>query len=158
VFARKPRGASLPSDLRIRSQIHVQSNTQAGPFFRAVSVRPGDPIEAAGAGGYWVRLHPNGMVSLHSLNQPETRENRPIASSEPVPGFDSSRFHFVEVEASGHRLRVWLDDQPVYLNGKQETTIPANGRSDGAAGIGAYVNGQPFDVITVRNIIISAAR
>ena len=146
------RGSSIGSDLRISAELQVPAGTEAGPFFRARRVTPGDPIEARGNGGYWVRLHADGAVSLHSLDQPETEVNHPLVQSQPPAGFDSRLFHSLDVEARGPNLTVRLDGSPVAF--AKAAALPARGMEEGAAGIGFFVQGQPVESIQVRNAAV----
>lgn len=150
------RGAGLGEDLRIGVEIRLPAATQAGPFFRARRVAPGDPIEAPGNGGYWVRLHSDGAVSVHSLNHPETQPNQPLAVSAAQPGFDGGQFHSVEVDVRAGRLRVRLDHARIEFPNGTTPGIPANGIEEGAAGIGFFVEGQPVDSIQARNVTVEA--
>jgi hypothetical protein len=149
------RGASIGANARIRVELQLPADTEGGPFFRARRVTPGDPIEGKGNGGYWVRLHTDGAVSLHSLNQPETEPNRPLTISRPVAGFDANVFHALEVLVSGPSLRVRLDAAAVTFAGREVLEVPANGLDEEAAGIGFFVRGQPIQSIFARNTTVA---
>ncbi|HTT62064.1 MAG TPA: LamG domain-containing protein [Bryobacteraceae bacterium] len=151
------RGATIGQNLRLRVELQLPPDTEGGPFFRARRVAPGDPIEARGNGGYWVRLHTDGAVSLHSLNQSDKAPNRPLTVSQARMGFDASVFHAVEVAVAGTSLRVLLDGIPVRFAGRDALAVPANGRQEGAAGIGFFVRGQPIHSIFARNARIGAS-
>ena len=146
------RGAVLGDDLRIGADILLPAATEGGPFFRARRVAPGDPIEGGGNGGYWVRLHADGSVSVHSLNQPEQQPNPPFALAAPPPGFARGQFHTVEAEVRGHSLRVWLDHAPVRFPGGEMLSAPDNGHHDTAAGIGFFVEGEPVESIRTQDV------
>ncbi|MFN7999129.1 MAG: LamG domain-containing protein [Bryobacteraceae bacterium] len=150
------RGASIAEDLQVAVDLKLPSDTEGGPFLRAARVRPGDAIEAPRNSGYWVRLHADGTVSVHSLGQRETAPNRPIVQTGPVPGFVPGGFHNIKTEAHGTHLRVWVDGAAVHFGPLTTLDLPAGGLDEHAAGIAFFVQGQPVESIEARNAAVSS--
>jgi DNA-binding winged helix-turn-helix (wHTH) protein len=140
------RGADVGQDLRIAADILVPVDaegrtTEAGPYFRARSASAGDGIVGGTAAGYWLQLESSGRMRVQRLNPRAV-----IAFANAIPGFDSTVFHHLEMEARGETLTAWLDGKPVeFLEGdKRETQVPIPpvwdgpprlGRNQGAAGV-----------------------
>jgi DNA-binding winged helix-turn-helix (wHTH) protein len=157
------RGATLPYDLRFRSEIKVQSAgkghlPEAGPLLRMSSLRPGQSMDAA-TNGYWVRLDSKGSVNVFSL---EGSGSPILYRGVPSEQFDDSAFHWLEVTIRSERMRVSLDSQPVVFerDGRKRAwaELPATPREAAAAGIGFVVSGKPLTgrMPAVRNISLSS--
>jgi hypothetical protein len=138
--------------------------TQAGPFFRAKAVAPGDTILGNNGGGYWVQLHSTGEITLKLLN-PESV----VATTGKPASFDTRIMHTIEISAAGEVLQVALDGKlMVFRHGRVTTTsVPVPplweketppGVSHGAAGIAfgaetsqGQIGGQRLDNLVVSN-------
>jgi len=140
------RGADVGQDLRVAADFLVPIDsegrtTEAGPYFRARSASAGDGIVGGTAAGYWLQLESSGRIRVLRLNPRAI-----VAFSDPVPGFDSTIFHRLEMEGRGDTLIAWLDRKPVdFLVGdKRGTAVPIPslwngpprlGTNQGAAGV-----------------------
>lgn len=151
-------GAALPADLRIRADIFLPAGTEAGPFFRARQVRPGEPIEGRGFGGFWPRMNSSGELAVYSLAHPEKAEEQALAvGTSPVP-VHPDEWHTLEAEAAGTTLRVRVDGRPVSfrVRGTQTTEVPvAHLKAETGAGIGVKAPPIPTEAILVRSIEVT---
>ncbi|MBI4893352.1 MAG: winged helix-turn-helix domain-containing protein [Acidobacteria bacterium] len=140
------RGSELGQDLEMRVTLLCPRDphgyvTQAGPYFRSRSARPGEGLLGGNSAGYWIQLHSTGEIKVRSMN-PMT-----VAAFSRAPaGFDDSAWHELRARAVGSRLQVWLDGSPVSFDqDRQQTdavrlsepwlTPPAHGENNGAGGI-----------------------
>jgi DNA-binding winged helix-turn-helix (wHTH) protein len=161
------RGADAGQDLTVSAEILVPPQREgqdvaAGPYFRSRAAAPGDGIIGGTSAGYWVHLHPTGVVKVRRLNPHQI-----VAFSAPRRGFDATRFHKLEVTAHGSELEVALDGAPVEFDqgGRNRRIVsippawdgpPPTGRNQGTAGI-AFLS-EPRGVAgrqQARNLVVT---
>lgn len=139
-------GADAGQDLEIRSELMCPRDehghiTQAGPYFRSRSAKPGDGLLGGTSAGYWVMLHSTGEVKIRRLNPVAV-----VAFSPPKARFDDNVFHQLAVSVRRAEVRVWLDDALVVFDqdGRMTAAVtisaawegpPRLGSNEGAAGI-----------------------
>jgi hypothetical protein len=140
------RGSDIGQDLSIGVDLLTATDREdasavAGPYFRCRSSAPGDGILGGSSAGYWVQLMSKGVVRVRCLNP-----NRVVAFTAPAAGFDSRRFHRLELIARGEELRAALDSHPLEFDqgGRRVASVslaklwkgpPPLGTNQGSAGI-----------------------
>lgn len=153
--------STIGQDLNIRVRVMVPRSgdrtTQAGPFFHAPTMTSGARLEGGGQAGHWVQLDSSGGVIVQRLDTWQE-----VAISFPLPGFDASKPHTIEVAVRGATAEVAIDGRLRLFDqgggtGRQTINLVSTGNlSQGAVGVGfsAYngpgsVGGQTMDDLIV---------